>query len=122
MLRSPATRCSRNGWRSERDTSVAELQRLRERGDLGGGRRCAEAPARTSCGAELESIFASARFPFRHDRQIPSLIVRATPGDDGLDPTFRGDEPWPEERKRALIERGYRLTDDALAADPDFGA
>ena len=72
--------------------------------------------------AELESIFASARFPFRHDRQVPSLIVRATPGDDGLDPTFRGDEPWPEERKRALIERGYRLTDDALAANPDFGA
>ena len=67
---------------------------------------------------ELEGIFASARFPFRHDRHVPSLVVRATPGDDGLDPTFRGDEPWHEERKRALIERGYRLTDDALAAIP----
>jgi hypothetical protein len=70
---------------------------------------------------ELDEIFASARFPFRHDRHIPSIVVRATPGDEGLDPTFRGDEPWPEERKRALIERGYRLTDDALAAKPGFG-
>jgi hypothetical protein len=70
---------------------------------------------------ELDGIFASARLPFRHDRHIPSMVVRATPGDDGLDPTFRGDEPWPEERKRALVERGYCLTDDALAASPDFG-
>ena len=31
-----------------------------------------------------------------------------------LDPTFRSDAPWPEELKRALIERGYALTDEAL--------
>jgi len=104
----------------ERDTSVAELQRLR---DEVISVAVASAPKRRQVRLrfELEAIFASARFPFRHDRRVPSLIVRATPGDDGLDPTFRGDEPWPEERKRALIERGYQLTDDALAADPDFG-
>ena len=36
-------------------------------------------------------------------------------------PDLPGEEPWPEERKRALIERGYRLTDDALAANTEFG-
>ncbi|MBA3375861.1 MAG: patatin-like phospholipase family protein [Actinobacteria bacterium] len=104
---------------SERDTSVAELQRLR---DAVISTAVDAAPKRRQgqLRAELDAIFASARFPFRHGRQVPSLIVRATPGDDGLDPTFRGDEPWPEERKRALIERGYRLTDDALAASGNF--
>ena len=36
-------------------------------------------------------------------------------GDAGLDPTFRSDAPWPTELKRALVERGYALTDEALA-------
>jgi len=105
---------------AERDTSVAELQRLR---DEVISTAIAAAPKRRQgqLRVELETIFRSARFPFRHDRQVPSLIVRASPGDGGLDPTFRGDEPWPEERKRVLIERGYRLTDDALEANPDFG-
>ena len=67
---------------------------------------------------ELDEIFASARFPFRHDRHVPTLVVRADPGDEALDPTFRGDEPWPEDRKQALIERGYRLTDEGLATAP----
>ncbi len=104
---------------SERDTSVAELQRLRDE-VVSKALDAAPKRRREELRDELETIFRSARFPFRHDRQVPSLIVRATPGDDGLDPTFRGDEPWPEERKLALIERGYRLTDDALAASPEF--
>jgi hypothetical protein len=45
---------------------------------------------------------------------VPTLIVRSTPGGDSLDPTFRSAR-WPEETKRSLIERGYRLTDEALA-------
>ena len=61
----------------------------------------------------LDRLFNAARFPFRHDRHVPTLIVRSTAGDDSLDPTFRSGS-WPEERKRALIERGYRLADDAL--------
>jgi predicted acylesterase/phospholipase RssA len=106
---------------SERDTSVLELQRLRD-GVTAAALAAAPKRRRGRLQEELDQIFAAARFPFRHDRHIPSLVVRATPGEDGLDPTFWGDEPWPEERKRALIERGYRLTDDTLAASPDFGS
>jgi len=103
----------------EREISVAELQRLREE-VISSAVAAAPPRRRKRLRSELDGIFGSARFPFRHDRQVPSLIVRAAPGEDGLDPTFRGDEPWPDERKRALIERGYRLTDDALAANPGF--
>jgi predicted acylesterase/phospholipase RssA len=99
----------------ERDTSVTELQRLREK-VISAAVGAAPRRNREALRAELEQIFASARFPFRHDRHVPSLIVRAAPGEDSLDPTFRTDESWPEERKRALIERGYRLTDEALAS------
>jgi predicted acylesterase/phospholipase RssA len=106
---------------SDRETSVAELRRLREETTSAA---LAVAPPwrRKRLRSELDRIFASAEFPFRHDRHVPTLIVRATPGEDGLDPTFRGEEPWPEERKRALVERGYRLTDEALAATPGFGS
>ena len=106
---------------AERDTSVAELQRLRDE-VISAAVDAAPTRRQRALRSELEAIFATAQFPFRHDRHVPSLIVRATPGDDGLDPTFRGDEPWPEGRKRALIARGYELTDDALAANPDFNA
>jgi predicted acylesterase/phospholipase RssA len=104
----------------DRDTSVLELQRLRDE-VISAALAATPKRRRRRLRTELDEIFAVARFPFRHDRHIPSMIVRATPGDDGLDPTFRGEEPWPEERKRALIERGYRLTDDALAANTEFG-
>lgn len=99
----------------ERETSVAELHRLRE-DVIAAALATAPRRQRERLREELEGIFASARFPFRHDRHVPSLVVRATPGEDGLDPTFRGDEPWPDEQKRALIERGYHLTDAELAA------
>ncbi len=103
---------------SERETSVAELQRLRE--EVIAASVAAAAPwRRKRLREELEQAFTSARFPFRHERHVPTLIVRANPGEDGLDPTFR-EEHWPEDRKRALIDRGYRLTDEALAAQADF--
>jgi predicted acylesterase/phospholipase RssA len=103
----------------ERETSVAELRRLRTE-VVDAAVAAVPRRRREELRAELEEIFSSARFPFRHDRHVPTVIVRATPGEDSLDPTFRGDEPWPEERKRALIERGYRLTDEALerSAEP----
>jgi predicted acylesterase/phospholipase RssA len=98
----------------ERDTSVEELRRLRE--DVVETAVAGAAPwRRRRLRAELESRFGSARFPFRHDRHVPAMIVRATAGDSPLDPTFRGDTPWPEAVKRELIERGYELTDEALA-------
>ena len=98
----------------ERETSVAELKRLRE--DVLEAAAAAALPwRRRRLRSQLEDRFASARFPFRHDRHVPALIVRSTPGEDSLDPTFRTGR-WPEERKRALIERGYRLTHNALEA------
>ena len=101
----------------ERDTSVQELQRLRE--DVIATALASAAPwRRRRLRADLESRFAAARFPFRHDRHVPALIVRGTAGEASLDPTFRSESPWPAERKRALIERGYTLTDEALAQNP----
>jgi predicted acylesterase/phospholipase RssA len=105
---------------SERELSVAELQRLHDETTAAA---LAAAPPwrRQRLRSELDRIFASAQLPFRHDRHVPTLVVRATTGDDGLDPTFRGEEPWPEDRKRALIERGYRLADEALARSAELG-
>jgi predicted acylesterase/phospholipase RssA len=97
----------------DRDTAVQELQRLRE--DVVRTAVSAAPPwRRRGLRAELEARFADAQFPFRHDRHVPALVVRGTAGDSALDPTFRGDAPWPEDRKRALIQRGYDLTDAAL--------
>ena len=96
----------------ERETSVAELRRLRE--EVMSTAVAAASPwRRRRLRSELDRLFNAARFPFRHDRHVPTLIVRSTAGDDSLDPTFRSGS-WPEEHKRALIERGYRLADDAL--------
>jgi len=97
----------------ERETSVAELRRLRE--DVVAAAVAAAPPwRRRRLRSELGDRFGAARFPFRHDRHVPTLIVRSTPGGDSLDPTFRNAH-WPDEAKRSLIERGYRLTDEALA-------
>lgn len=107
---------------AERELSVSELARIR-REVIETAVAAAPRRRRTALRAELERIFADAQFPFRHDRTIPTLVVRGAPGEDALDPSFRGDEPWPEERKAALVERGYRLTDEALAAaPPELGA
>jgi predicted acylesterase/phospholipase RssA len=103
----------------ERETSVAELRSLRE--DVTRAAVDAAVPWRRSkLRGELDSRFAAAQFPFRHDRHVPTLIVRGTPGADGLDPTFRGENPWPIARKLALIGRGYTLADEALASSPEF--
>ena len=104
----------------ERETSVRELQRLRA--DIVATATSAAPPwRRRRLHKELEERFAAARFPFRHEREIPTLVVRSTSGEDSLDPTFRSDARWPEENKRALIERGYTLTDRALAEADGFG-
>jgi predicted acylesterase/phospholipase RssA len=106
---------------AERQLSVKELKLLQE--DI--TRIAAESVVpwrRRHLRDELGARFGEARFPFRHDRLVPALIVRGTAGDDSLDPTFRSDTPWPTERKRGLIARGYALTEQALAAAPDFVA
>jgi predicted acylesterase/phospholipase RssA len=104
---------------SDRETSVAELRSLRE--DVTRAAVSAAAPwRRARLREELDRRFAAARFPFRHDRHVPTLIVRGTPGPSGLDPTFRGESPWPVALKHELIARGYALADEALAASPGF--
>ncbi len=100
---------------SERETSVEELRLLRE-DVVAAAVEAAPRRRRAQLRTQLEARFAAARFPFRHDRHVPALIVRSTAGESNLDPTFRSDTPWPVERKRALIERGYALTDEALSA------
>jgi predicted acylesterase/phospholipase RssA len=98
----------------DRDTSVIELRRLRE--DVTRLSLAAAVPwRRKALRADLDARFGQARFPFRHERHVPALIVRATVAERTLDPTFRADAIWPDERKRELIERGYELTSDALA-------
>jgi predicted acylesterase/phospholipase RssA len=104
---------------SERETSVAELRSLRD--DVMSTAVAAAAPwRRRRLLAELDARFGAARFPFRHDRHVPTLIVRGTAGPHSLDPTFRGESPWPVELRRALIERGYTLAGEALAANSGF--
>ena len=98
---------------AERETSVAELRSLRE--DVTRAALAAAAPwRRKRLATDLDARFAAARFPFRHDRLLPTLVVRATAGEHGLDSTFRGDAPWSNDSKRALVERGYELTDRAI--------
>ena len=100
----------------DRETSVAELHRLQDEVVT---RAVASAPPwrRRRLRADLRDLFSSARFPFRHERHVPTLTIRGSPGEHALDPTFRGDAPWPRDDKRALIERGYDLADEALAAE-----
>lgn len=102
---------------SERERSAGELERLRD--EVVAAAVSAAPPwRRRRLRDELAGIFASARFRSGQGRHVPTLVVRGSPGPDGLDPSFRGDVPWPIERKRALIERGYRLADEALAEAP----
>ncbi|MGE5690670.1 MAG: patatin-like phospholipase family protein [Pseudomonadota bacterium] len=60
--------------------------------------------------------FADAQFPFRHDRLVPRITVRAAVADVSLEPRYRTPEMWTEEDKRSLFERGWELTDRELAA------
>ena len=97
----------------EHETSVTELHRLRE--DVTRDAVAAAWPwSRKKLRAELDARFDAAQFPFRHERRVPTIIVRGTAGTDSLDPTFRSDAPWPDERKQVLIRRGYDLTDEVL--------
>jgi predicted acylesterase/phospholipase RssA len=99
---------------AERETSVRELRLLRE--EVTRTALTAAPPwRRRRLRSELDARFDAARFPFRHDRHVPTVIVHGSAGSESLDPTFRGDTPWPDDRKRALIKRGYDLTDEALA-------
>src|SRR5436305_4441814 len=105
---------------AEKDQSIHELERLRAdvRELVARGVRSRRDRARLL--AELEDRFGSANFPFRHDRAIPRITVRATAEDVSLDAGGRDRREWTVEAKRALIGRGYELLDAELrTADVD---
>ncbi len=103
----------------EREASARALNELRE-SVVDTAVSAAPPWRRRRLASDLDELFAQASFPFRHDRPVERIVVRATPGDDGLDPTFRSE--WSQEAKRALIERGYRLTDEELARHAQWAA
>ena len=98
----------------ERETSVAELRRLREdvieRGRRGGAALAPPTPSRGARGALRGGALSVPPRPARPGADRPRDRGRRRPR-----PDLPGDIPWPTERKRALIERGYTLTDEALA-------
>jgi hypothetical protein len=98
-------------YADDKDQSIRELEALRrdvvalvEENVRGSGRRERLAQA-------VDERFASAQFPFRHDRLVPRITVHASVGEVSLDPGFRSQKPWTAEAKRALIARGYELAD-----------
>jgi predicted acylesterase/phospholipase RssA len=98
----------------EKDASVRELESLR-RDVLASVRQNAAPWRRRRALRDIEQRFAAAQFPFRHDRALPLTIVRGSAGELSLDPGFRSGLEWPAEVKRALIERGWTLADEALS-------
>jgi predicted acylesterase/phospholipase RssA len=65
--------------------------------------------------ARVEERFSEARFPFRHDRLVPRIVVRGNVEGVGLEPGFRNQPHWTDEEKRLLIRRGYELAGEELA-------
>ncbi|MGZ4333244.1 MAG: patatin-like phospholipase family protein [Gaiellaceae bacterium] len=101
----------RNTMREERvaaqiDQSLRELRSLRH--DVLAG--IDDPPTR----AAVDARFAAARFPFRHDRVVPRIVVRGNVEGVGLDPGFRSQPHWSAEEKQLLIDRGYELADREL--------
>src|SRR5712691_578774 len=100
----------------ETDESIEELRRLRVdvlqlvRRNVRGKRE------RARLESAIAERFETARFPFRHYRALPRLTVRASVDEVSLEPGFRDQKPWTVDAKRALIERGYALTDQELAS------
>jgi predicted acylesterase/phospholipase RssA len=98
---------------NERDRSLAELDALRR--DAGAiATRWALPGFRRRAAADMEARFAAARFPFAHDRTLPTVIVRGSAGEHNLEPGFRAGLEWPEEAKRWLMRRGWALADEEL--------
>jgi hypothetical protein len=100
-------------YAAERNTSVQEMDALR-RDMVEIVRRHAVPGLRRRAAAAVEARFSEASFPFRHNRALPTTIVRGDAGEHSLDPSLRTGLTWPEETKHAIIERGYQLADEAL--------
>jgi predicted acylesterase/phospholipase RssA len=105
---------------AEKDQSIHELARLRADVRELVAQSVRSRRDRAHLLAELDDRFDGANFPFRHDRAIPRITVRATAEDVSLDAGRRDNREWTEGAKRVLIRRGYELLDAELsAADGD---
>ncbi len=69
----------------------------------------------------VDERFASARFPFRHDRLVPRVTVHGSFTGPGLEAGFRSHQPWTVEAKRRLIDEGYRLAEEQLRTIDGIG-
>jgi predicted acylesterase/phospholipase RssA len=98
----------------ERDSSIRELRSLRE--DVLELLRAADLPEaeRKRLAGAVDERFAAARFPFRHDREIPRITVTGSAGQVNLGAGFRKQQPWTVAAKKQLIQHGYELTDAEL--------
>jgi predicted acylesterase/phospholipase RssA len=65
----------------------------------------------------IEERFDAARFPFLGDRAIPRIAVQSSAGEVSLETGMRQPQPWTEEAKRSLIQRGYDLLDELLVEE-----
>jgi predicted acylesterase/phospholipase RssA len=100
----------------EKDASIRELARLRTDVDELVRRHIPDPIVRERLARSIADRFGDAQFPFRHDRLVPRITVRATLGPVSLEAASRKPAPWSETEKRALIQRGYALTDAELRA------
>jgi predicted acylesterase/phospholipase RssA len=94
------------------DQSIHELERLARElpqlvRDHGASEELAEAVERRVLGSE---------FPFQRERALPRITVRAGAEGVALESRIRRGGEWTEDAKRALIQRGYELTDAELVA------
>ena len=99
----------------ERDTSIRELDALRE-DVLAVVHRHVGRSDRIRVARAIEERFAAAGFPFQRGRAVERITVRASVGAISLEPGFRRQKPWTNEAKLAIVARGYELADRELRA------
>ena len=97
-----------------REQSVRELGSLRQDVDDLLGSAPIDPDERARLRDEVDRRFDRARFPFRHDRVTPRITVSGSSEPYNLEPALRGRRSWSIEAKRALIDRGYALTEAEL--------
>jgi predicted acylesterase/phospholipase RssA len=93
----------------ERERATRELQQVRD-DVLRIVREHARPGRRGRAVRAVEERFAASPLP----RTLPRIVVRGSAGAEGLDAGLRTQAEWPDEQKRTLIARGYRLADEEL--------